>query len=322
MNGSLSDVTTALARLRPGQITTLVEILCTSNVRQVSFVQKLFTEQSRNFSETLEFLTDIGWVRASGGELALAASCELSRMNEAQRFRAIADAMADESSPFRIILARYLNVFDGNEGTIVHRPSAQSRLEQSAIRNFLMELGLVSQVPKSDSYILDERAADLYLWARNVSGFSSKAELLRRAGERDELGIAAEIAILEFEREQVGADWADAIEHVSAKYPAACFDIKSLRVEKGQTIPRFIEVKAVPAESFQFFWTAAEIEAAALLRRSYFLYLLPVIDGGVFDLAAMEVVEDPYVTIYQSPEIWAKEERTILCRRIPISKNS
>jgi hypothetical protein len=317
-----SDPATVLGRLHPKQIDTLVEILRHGNLRQTSFVESIFNERARHFSETLQFLKDIGWVSQHGDELELSGGDALIAAGGQSGSQTIADAISRVTGPYQQILAAYLQNFRFHGGRMLHFPSPQARLEQSAIRNVLMELGLVSHHLADDSYELHEGSAHLYLWARNIHGAASKAELESQANQRDELGIAAEAAVLAFEKEQVGPSWATHIEHVSAKNPGACFDIKSLRIRDGLPIYRYIEVKAVPVESFQFYWTAAELEAASLLRQTYFLYLIPAVGGRDFDIRRMSIIEDPFHSIYENPNDWEKNDKIIVCRRKLNTKNS
>ena len=318
MSGSSSEPVTVMARLHLQQIVVLVDILCRATLRKKPFVESAYNERAPHFHETLRFLKEIGWVCEEGNELKLEARAAPFCPEDTQQFQAkmaIAEAVTEISNPYQPILAAYLVQYTPDRGRIIHRPAAQSRLTQSAIRNFLMEVGIVFYQPEDDSYVLHERSAHLYLWAKNVYGATSKTEWLLRADQRDQLGTSAESVVLKFERELVGPDWCAQVQHVSAQYPGACFDIKSLRVNGGRPVTRFIEVKAVSADSFQFFWTAAEIQAASLLRRAYFLYLLPVVGGSTFDLSQMEMIEDPYETVYTNSAAWCKQENVIVCRR-------
>src|SRR5207247_11427206 len=117
------------------------------------------------------------------------------------------------------------------------------------------------------------------LWARNV--VSPTANQLRLyANGREQIGRAAELAVLDWERRRVGGKWQNLVRHVSGDNPAACFDIQSVSVLGSQVESRFIEVKAVAADSFEFHWSGSEIEAAEILHARYFLYLVPVPGSG------------------------------------------
>jgi hypothetical protein len=314
IKSSSSDAESILTRLHPEQLTVLVEILSRTNVRHMTFVESIYNERARHFRETLRFLKDIGWAHESAGQLMLAGEAALTKAEQFLPCKAI-ESITGTPCPYQAILANYLVQFRIDAGRIVHRASAQSRLEQSGIRNLLIEVRVLTRESDEDSYILNGEFAHLYLWAKNVHGATSKTELLRRANERDQLGTSAEIAVLGFEKQRLGSEWFPKVEHVSAKNPGACFDIKSVSINDGQPVNRFIEVKAVSADSYQFFWTVGELEAACLLREKYFLYLLPASGRDNFDLSKMQILQDAYSTVYQSPDAWLKSENLIVCRR-------
>lgn len=322
---SKSDSEAVLARLHPPQIRVLIDMLRQSTHRKQTFVESIYNERAQHFQETLRFLIEIGWVHEDRNILGLTPAAARFPVDDSDQMRAgkaVAEAIADFPNPYRTILSKYLIQFQHSGGRVFCQPSPQSRLDQSAIRNFLMELGLVSHETDSDSYFLRDYCIHLFLWAKNIHGARSKAELLSRAALKDQLGTAAELIVLEFEKKRVGADLCDQVEHVSIKNPGASFDIKSLGMEGSNLIPRFIEVKAVAADSYQFYWSARELEAASLLREKYFLYLLPALGGDIFDLPKMAIISDPYATVYQNPAAWLKEENVIVCRRRPHSENS
>jgi len=177
-----------------------------------------------------------------------------------------------------------------------------------------MDLGAIRHRLQSDSYVLAEPFAFLSLWARNVRG-AGDPHFGRLARERIELGIAAELAVLGWEKRRVGHEWSDRVVHVSAQYPGACFDIQSVTLDGPRTEPRFIEVKAVAPDSFEFHWSRAEVEAAQLLDVRYFLYLVPIQPAGVPDVSAIELIQNPYSAVYENPQGWHKAEADIVCRK-------
>ena len=138
---------------------------------------------------------------------------------------------------------------------------------------------------------------------------------LRRAiASRDELGRAAEEAVVRFEKRRLGAKLASQIEHVAAKNVAAGYDVKSLTVLEGaHLVSRYIEVKAVPVGSFRFFWSQNEVEVARVLREYYYLYLLPVSAGGTVDLPNMKMIPDPHAAVLADRTEWLCEANVLEC---------
>ncbi len=272
---------------------------------------------ARHFVETLQFLKDINWVNEQPDALALtdagAAACAAVQDDREIR-QQLAEALIAQG-PYRTVLADYLLQFSLSGPSLTYRPSLSDRLKQSPLRNFLIDIRAVTHRAADDTYLLEEGAVDMYLWAINFKR-STSMDLLKSDVERKEqLGVAAEIAILAYEKDRVGERWAYKVEHVAEGIPFACYDIKSVTVHGGDTAPRYIEVKAVPPDSYQFYWTRSEVEIAQLLSSKYFLYLLPVSASGGFDLKRILIVDDPYSSVYQNSETWQIEENVIVCRR-------
>lgn len=306
------------AKLETKQIQCLLNILFQSTMHGKHFVETAYSERARNFVETLQFLKGMNWVKERHGELALsdAGSTAYAAAQDDEEIRKrLTEALITEVSPYRADLAGYLLRFSLSGSNLAYRPSLSERLQQSPLRNFLMDIRVVTYRAADDTYLLEEGAADLYVWAINFKRSTSKETLHSNAKRKEELGFVAEIAILEYERGRVGARWAHKIEHVSAGSPFACYDIKSVTVRNSETVPRYIEVKAVPPDSYQFYWTRSEVEVAQVLKEKYFLYLLPVSPSGGFDLKRILIVDDPYISVYQNSEAWQIEENVIVCRR-------
>lgn len=319
MNASSAKRLKLFEKLETKQIQYLLSILFQSTMRGKHFVETAYSERARNFVETLQFLKDMNWVKERHGELALsdAGSAAYAAAQDDEKIRKwLTEALIAEVSPYRGDIADYLLRFSLSGSNPTYRPSLSVRLQQSPLRNFLMDIRAVTYRASDDTYLLEEDAADLYVWAINFRRSTSKEMLLLDAQCKEQLGFAAEIAILEYERDRVGARWAHKVEHVSAGCPFACYDVKSVTVRSGDAVPRYIEVKAVPHGSYQFYWTRSEVEAAQLLKAKYFLYLLPVTTSGDFDLKRILIVDDPYISVYQNSAAWQIEENVIVCRRI------
>ncbi len=311
-----ADRAGALEKVRPQYVYGLLEIVHTATVREVSFIASRFAEKAENFEETLGFLQEIGWLRSIDGRILPASDvvARIASTSEEQRSLLFAEALFDALGPYERPFARYLSQFERCDGEFVHHPATDARLRLTGPRDFLMELGAVTHRIDGDAYVLAEPFARWALWARNV--VSATANQLRvYAQSREEVGRAAELAALEWERRRVGERWENLVRHISGKNPAACFDIQSVSVAGSQVEPRFIEVKAVAGDSFEFHWSRAEIEAAEILQARYFLYLLPVPERGAFDFEHMEVIQNPYSEIYHNPTKWATSVTDTICQR-------
>lgn len=318
MPDSSDNTAAVLAKVRPRQIYCLLDIVHTASLRDCDFVAARFDERARHFAETLRFLEDIGWLRSENNTVLPAhdAVAQIAASTTAShRDFLLAQVLFDAPGPYGTTFAQYLAQFELHEGELVYHPTVERRLRESAVRDFLMDLGAVAHRTDGDFYVLTDPFAHLGFWARNNLGSSSDEDFTRYAEDRRMLGRAAELLALGWEKRRVGPKWASGVRHISDRSPAACYDIQSVTIDGPQAEPRFIEVKAVAGNTFQFHWSTAEIEAAQVLRQRYFLYLLPVQGPGTFDLARMEVIQNPYSAVYQDSERWLKSEADIICEK-------
>lgn len=317
MSASSDERLDILGRLETKQVQSFLRVLSHSTMRRSQFIEAIYSEQARNFRETLEFLKGINWVREHQDELLLTNdgdSAGRGAQNDAEIRKRLLEAIISEASPYKELLAGYLTQFKMTETDLVHRPPISDRLDDSGLRNLLIDMRVVTYRAADDVYALEEVGVELYVWAKNLQRPVSRKKFEADVKQKEELGSAAELAVLEYEKNRVGVQWVSKVEHVSARLPFACYDIKSLTLHDGKAAPRYIEVKAVAADSRQFYWTASEVEAARLLREKYFLYLLPVTSGG-FDLERISIIEDPFISVYQNSEGWLLEENVIVCRK-------
>lgn len=309
-----------LAGVVTKQVRNLLEIVSQNSILITQFVESQFTQQACNFPETVKFLEEIGWIKKVGNVFALTedgdAACRTIQYDTQIR-KAIIEALIGPKSPYRDALADYVMRFQQVNTELVYQSPITDRLQESPVRNLLIDLRAVEYRAGADIYALLDGGIDLYVWAKNFKNSTSRKSMEVTHRRREELGYAAELAVLAYEKERVGHRWASKVEHVSSDTPFASYDIKSVTVCADTATPRFIEVKAVPGESRQFYWTASEVEVARLLRERYFLYLLPVIVGRGFDLGQLMTIANPWSSIRENSNEWLIEENVIVCKRKP-----
>lgn len=316
MPDSSADRAATLERVKPQHVCDLLEIVQRSTVREIPFIASRYAETATDFEDTLGFLQDIGWLRSIDGRVSPAneAVARIVDSTDTQRSLILAEALFGTPGPYERPFASYLSQFQRCGGELVHRPTVDARLRQTGARDFLMELGAVTHRIEGDFYVLADPFAAWALWARNV--VSPTANQLRLyANGREQIGLAAELAALDWERRRVGEKWQNLVRHISGENPAACFDIQSISVDGSQVEQRFIEVKAVAADSFEFHWSGAEIEAAEILHTRYFLYLLPVQGSDAFDLEHIDIIQNPYSEVYRNTTKWATSVTNMICRK-------
>lgn len=322
MSVSSVDKTDTLDKVNTKQIRQLLSVVLQAHLRRVQFIEQIYTDGAQNFRETLQFLVDLGWISERAGELHLAPSASTAgtwlQSDEDMR-QAILAALIGLSSPYRLAVATYIRKFKVAGTELRRRPSLSERTLQRPLRDLLMDLRIVSYRASDETYILQDSAVPLYVWATNFVRPSSRHtyEALQRG--REELGYAAELVVIDFERKRLGAQLAHRVEHVSAAQPFACYDIKSATVTEGQAVDRYIEVKAVSDGTFQFYWSKSEVDVAKVLRDNYYLYLLPYAVGRGFDIEALIMMPDPHRVLSTDSKTWEIEEDVLVCRRKPVS---
>ena len=104
------------------------------------------------------------------------------------------------------------------------------------------------------------------------------------------------------------------MKHVAEADAAAGYDIESVTVLSGSTtVPRLIEVKAVPAGNLRFYWSSNEVATARRFGSWYYLYLLPVRAEGRLDTDRLVTLEDPYQTVVRDGGDWRVEPDVLRC---------
>jgi len=228
---------------------------------------------------------------------------------------ALVTAIFGAENVYQSAFLEYLRRFKVSAGNISYKPMADERHRHSTVRNFLMELGIIIYSSQSDEYLLNADRFDLFLTASGSAKAISPSKLKVRLRGREDIGFAAENVIFQWEKQRVGSHLASNVDHVALRNASAGFDIKSFtEVSVGNHVPRYIEVKAVPPATMRFFWTANERKIAKLLEDVYFLYLLPVLCKGTFDLNGLQIIPNPFLQVYQKQDKWLVEEDVVSCR--------
>jgi hypothetical protein len=132
--------------------------------------------------------------------------------------------------------------------------------------------------------------------------------------DKKEIGYAAELRAMGYEKRRVGRRFARLVEHVSLRNVAAGYDIRSVNVTAGAVSgPRYIEVKLVSGPRRKFYWTSNEINVARLLGRQYYLYLLPVTTRGAVELASPVIIENAWCAVLGTQSRWEFSNDVIAC---------
>jgi hypothetical protein len=310
----------AFKELREPQISTLVALLQESRIKKYDYVRRRYLERAPQFDRTLRFLTGIGAVHDEAGDLIMAQVLQELRGPAAREALAavVINLILGNESCFRSELFDYIGRFRVEHGSAVYRPSVEERSAESAVRNLLMEWSVVAFDPSANRYVLAAEHAALYAHSQLREKYVSPAEFERTRRDNEDLGLAAERAIVAFERERLGPGFSDRVEHVALRNIAAGYDILSFSVaDENSVLPRYIEAKAVPERNLRFFWTANEVRVAEIFGSCYYLYLLPVDRQGAFRIEGLRIIADPHLVVLRSSADWLVESNVLQCSLAP-----
>ncbi len=299
--------------LRLSGILVLLDILLTNRINKLSHVKRRFSEKAERYEEAVTFITRTGMGSQENNSLRLSIDWVLRNKN--QRRMIVLQNLLKSRNRYGLDILRFIKKFHVIGGEIVYFPSTRSRSSESAVRNFLMEMNIVKHVTDTSKYMLMSEYANLYGYARDRANYTSPPTLVLSLSAKDDIGFAAEQKILLYERDRVGSLFADKIDHVSQRNVAAGYDIRSFTLGEGATgeVHRFIEVKAVPGQSYRFHWSRNEVNVARYLGDWYYLYLLPINKRGEFDISKLKMIADPYNTMIVGETDWICETDALVC---------
>ena len=293
------------------------EIVNESSLLQKEFIEKTYLRNATHFDETVKFLQELGLIETKENKVALKPKYEefLIGLKEDPRpeekvKKFIIDYFVSRKASFSEYLNEFFSQFHFKNKQYEFAPSAFQRLKYSGLRNFLIDLEFMYLDSTETKYIIAETYSPTFA-AFKQSNQVSPEEFLRLQQRKDEIGKAAEIQIIKYEKERLSKypDLVKKIEHTALRDVSAGYDIKSFDGklgEDGNPIQRYIEVKAVSSQDYGFYWTRNEIEKSEYYNQDYYLYLLPVVGKNAFDLKALKIIKDPYSNIYKQGSEWAR----------------
>lgn len=294
MKGSSGNRSSAFVGLHLPSIVTLLRLLNELELASSSFVERRYSESAVGFKTTLRFLTTLGIVQEGQGQLTMAQEWRKQSIEKTEDLAPrLVNTITSTKSLYRLEVFEYLRRFEVKDTCPEYRPDLQQRSAERAVRNFMIELGIVCYDREDDRYYLPHDSTELYALA--ICGpVMSSARLRTNLQRKEEIGLAAETAVLAYEKERVGPQFAEKVAHVAATNVAAGYDLQSISVcGDGSILPRYIEVKAVSREAYRFFWTSNEQKAARAFGPWYYLYLVPIGKAGDVDLQGLLIVGDP-----------------------------
>ena len=309
---------TIFRNLKYQQVKVCVDVLNATKAKKLEVIKRRHADASENFDAVNQFLKDLDLLREENENLSMSKNLEPSgnrQWSDNELKGLLRKALLNTRGPLSSDVQAYFDNFKiaGNE--YVYEPITASRLKESGIRNFSMELDLVEHNPELGSYKIKDK--HLHLFEAYLKGKAlTPKELALNLKKKEKLGKEAEVEVLRYERERLAGhpELLAKIEYIASKDVTAGYDILSWETgrREDRPVPRYIEVKAVSPTDSSFYWSRNEIEKARQFKTQYFLYLLPVIDRKPFDTSNLEIIPDPTIQIFDNRKEWNRQVETYL----------
>lgn len=306
--------------IKLSQLQTLCNVLAESNIRQVNYIKSKYEESELWFEDTISFLQKLQVVGESSNELIPLKKFP-TKPNSLNDFkRQILSVLFSTNGEVSEQLKSFLVNFQLETDEIFFATTQSDKIKFSSIRNLLLELEFITVSTDKNSYFVNSEFRELfiqYFKKRKVSPKTFK----KQQEEKEVIGLNAEKSIIDFEirrLSEISLNPND-IEHIALTDVTVGYDIKSFENHldnNSKRIDRYIEVKAVSVESYNFFWSRNEMKIAKIFNEKYFLYLLPVISKNTFDLEKLMIISNPFNNIYSNKLEWKKEEESVSFSKI------
>ncbi len=308
----------AFENLKYRQIKALLDVVNSTKIKNFEVITKRYKSVSENFNCVKQFLLEIKVLNEQYGIVTIKKEFQVT-LNRQLNDNTLKGLLLDELLTTKSVLSQdinnYLDKFEVVKDSFEYKPNTVTRVKESGVRNLFIELDLIEYNRSSGTYRIKERHSDSFQAYMNRKKLSPK-ELSVILKRKDELGMAAELEVLRYEKERLAKypELIAKIEHIAKKDVLAGYDILSWSLEhnRGSAVPIYIEVKAISKNDNIFYWTRNEIEKAKKLADRYYLYLLPVIGNKRFDVRDLEIILDPVNEVFNNSSLWNRQVETYL----------
>ena len=286
------------------QIRALVNTLAQSGVRDAGYIKEKYLKSAAYFDETFQFLLKLGVVNSALNQIYLSAPIASDTKSY------VLDWMFKRAYKIPALDTYFRNFTLRQKGVYAFQPSEQTNLQTSGIRNLLMELGMLAYDTKTRTYFISDAGLP---YLGSFLRHTSATTLAKILGQRDKIGLMAELAVLAHEKRNLKgfSELQKGVLHISRFDVGDGYDIQSFTLKpNGKYEPKYIEVKAVSAKSFEFFWSINEIEVAKALGHQYCLYLVPISKKDTPDIKNSRIISDPHKNVFEDTN--AREMKPML----------
>ncbi|MDO9087335.1 MAG: DUF3883 domain-containing protein [Anaerolineaceae bacterium] len=292
----------------------LISLLNTTKIKKTEYLKRRFESTSKNFYETITFLEKLELieVRSDSIECTYTFQKFVNFPNDKLKFQKafLIQILQSKKQDFKIF-NEYFSKFQLNEDKLVYKPTTKQRLQDSGVRNLLMELDIIEFMEFEKTYRISNEFQYFFIENKDKHSITPE-EFEKRSKKQNKIGYLAELTILDYEKNRLNSklNIIHSIIHVALENISAGYDILSYEMDnKGSIfIERHIEVKAVSIIDYKFYWSRNEIETAKIDGLQYYLYLLPVVGNSKFDINNLKIIPNAFENVFLKNKEWNKQE--------------
>ncbi|MDE0540156.1 MAG: DUF3883 domain-containing protein [Rhodospirillales bacterium] len=291
-------------------IEVLVDVLSEPIQLERQVARRRFGERALGFDEALRFLETMGAVEVDGGYIGrdrvstgMVAALGTGREEFCTH---VIKAVLESDTGYGRELRTVCHAFVLEDGRFRMKWGRIGE-EYYAARNVLLEGGAIQLQHSTGIYSVSTWFHSDFIRAIHSRGPSPEQLKVRKRNQAD-IGLAAELEVVTFERCTVGDRDANMVIHIAMENSAAGYDIASVRRDTStdEVRVRLIEVKAVSPTDWAFIFTRNEVQTATENGSSYFLYLVPVRNGKP-QVGEKRVIENPVEELIKE-DAWRIEQ--------------
>ena len=281
-------------------IQVLVELIGDKSTLEKELLERRFGERARSFKETLSFMKKMQALQERGRKIYRGQNLDRMQaelnVGEQEFKKHLVKLIVNSPSRYGREMREVLIAFRLEEG-IAWLSKENSGGIHYATRNIFMTADVIRLDNDIGMYTINSWFQPYFVRACFSHG-TSPDTLNKVLKENAKIGLEAELQVLKFEIDEVGQRDVEHVVHIASINTNAGFDIASTRRDQltDQLRMRLIEVKAVSPRNWSFTLTRNEYCVAKENSDSYFLYLVPVIDGTP-EVSKMQVIKDPVMKL-------------------------
>lgn len=141
MNDSSATPTDPFDGLEWRHVFVMLSVLRECDYTKTEYIRKQYAQRASNFQETFAFMVCL---RAGGEQKEYVRTLGMLRASSEDDARSwFSQRLFATRNRYRTQILRYLRKFHIADGEPMYRPSPTSKHQQSHVRNFLMEMGIV-----------------------------------------------------------------------------------------------------------------------------------------------------------------------------------